>query len=211
CVQPDSVSHFNNARSPVVVVSNVRHSRFTLPPIINLTQATTIALCTSRPAQRSCNVSIMAPPRSVAGVGTSSKKNSNKRAPGALPPLGSNGGDRGAPGPTQKRALPHHRENRPLCRRRPSNNSSLATPRVSFKGVGQRPVLNLKDRHGPIRAPKSPSAVSSESCPASSGVLQPERPCSERPDGRGYNPAGSADSDRVRRTAGDCSTSKAQH
>src|SRR5208283_3737072 len=105
CVQPDSVSHFNNARSPVVVVSNVRHSRFTLPPIINLTQATTIALCTSRPAQRSCNVSIMAPPRSVAGVGTSSKKNSNKRAPGALPPLGSNGGDRGAPGPTQKRAL----------------------------------------------------------------------------------------------------------
>src|SRR5208283_3254357 len=144
CVQPDSVSHFNNARSPVVVVSNVRHSRFTLPPIINLTQATTIALCTSRPAQRSCNVSIMAPPRSVAGVGTSSKKNSNKRAPGALPPLGSNGGDRGAPGPTQKRALPHHRENRPLCRRRPSNNSSLATPRVSFKGVGQRPVLTQK-------------------------------------------------------------------
>ncbi len=25
-----------------------------------------------------------------------------------------------------------------------ANNSSLATPRVSFKGVGQRPVLNSK-------------------------------------------------------------------
>jgi len=36
--------------------------------------------------------------------------NSKQRAPGASPPLGSNGGDRGALGPTQKRALPHHRE-----------------------------------------------------------------------------------------------------
>jgi hypothetical protein len=47
---------------------------------------------------------------SAVGVGTSRKKNSRKRAPGASPLLGTNGGDRGAPGPTHTRALPHHRK-----------------------------------------------------------------------------------------------------
>src|ERR1700722_10510343 len=36
--------------------------------------------------------------------------NSRNRAPGTLPPRGSSGGDRGTPGPTNSRALPHHRK-----------------------------------------------------------------------------------------------------
>src|SRR5208282_3589697 len=43
----------------------------------------------------------------AAGVGTSFKTNSNKRAPRTLLPLGSSGGAPRSPGPTRNRALPH--------------------------------------------------------------------------------------------------------
>src|SRR5664279_356105 len=46
----------------------------------------------------------------AASVGNPSKKNSKKRAPGALRLLGSIGGNRGAPDPTNRRAIAHHRE-----------------------------------------------------------------------------------------------------
>jgi hypothetical protein len=79
---------------------------------------------------------------SAAGVGTSQKKNSKKRAPGALPPLGSNGGDRGAPGPTRQRALPHHRKTDLFADDRDKLPKGAVTPIVSSKGGGQRPVTN---------------------------------------------------------------------
>jgi hypothetical protein len=47
---------------------------------------------------------------SAVGVGISQKKNSRNQAPGALPLLGGNGGDRDAPGQTRKRVFQHHRK-----------------------------------------------------------------------------------------------------
>src|SRR5580658_7865458 len=44
------------------------------------------------------------------GVGTLQKMNSSNQAPGASPRPGESGGDRGAPGQTYRRVLPHHRK-----------------------------------------------------------------------------------------------------
>lgn len=56
------------------------------------------------------STSIDSPPPQLRLRGDLTSRNSTKRAPGALPPLGSSGGDRGAPGPTLERALPYHRK-----------------------------------------------------------------------------------------------------
>src|ERR1700736_2839593 len=82
-LQRHSSNHANKARKPSVVVSNVRHSRVTLRPAPSRTQATIVALWTSRPATRSCITSIVHSSSScAASVGSLNKKKPRKRAQG---------------------------------------------------------------------------------------------------------------------------------
>ena len=62
CVHRHSVNHASRANKPSVVVAKVRQSRLTLRLLISRTQATTVALCTSRPATRLWITSIFTPP-----------------------------------------------------------------------------------------------------------------------------------------------------
>jgi len=52
CVQPASASHVDSSNRLAVVVPKLRTVVDALPPAARRTQATTVSLCTSRPAQR---------------------------------------------------------------------------------------------------------------------------------------------------------------
>src|SRR3954452_13407841 len=116
-VRPFSASHAASSSRPAVVVANVGTSRATLPVVARRTAATTVALWTSRPAQRGWRTSMAPSSRRAAGAGPPSGK-SGKRAPGRHAGRGTSGGARGVPGPTKKRARAHQGEGRPRCRRR---------------------------------------------------------------------------------------------
>src|SRR6266545_7299330 len=68
CVTSASVSHAASASSAPSIVLNVRVSRCTDPPGPGRsTHATTVFLCTSSPAQRSCTTSMRPPPTAALG------------------------------------------------------------------------------------------------------------------------------------------------
>jgi hypothetical protein len=80
CVQPFTSSHSPNSIRLAVVVANVRTERDTSPPSTMRTHATTVSLCTSRPAQRGYITSMTSSPVASPAWGTSIG-NSIKRAP----------------------------------------------------------------------------------------------------------------------------------
>src|SRR5262249_59289067 len=71
CVQPFTSSHSPNSIRLAVVVANVRTERDTLPPSTMRTHATTVSLCTSRPAQRGYITSMTSSPVASPACGTS--------------------------------------------------------------------------------------------------------------------------------------------
>lgn len=98
------------------------HDARTSAPATSRTHATTVSLCTSRPAQRGYRTSIPASFRSPPTQGTLGG-NSKWRAPGPCGPWRQSGVLRVAPGPTNTRARSHHRHGRPL-RQRPHQRAT---------------------------------------------------------------------------------------
>src|SRR5882724_4431130 len=134
CVQPLVASHSPNSIRLAVIVANVRTERDTSPPAAMRTHATTVSLCTSRPAQRGYITSMISSPVASPAWGTSTG-NSIKRAPdrkGHWHNQGCSKYPRSNSFPGSK----HHEDDRPPCRRRPS----LAP--VSSARVGAPPVDN---------------------------------------------------------------------
>jgi len=71
------------------------------------------------------------------------EKNSKERAPGTLLLLGFSGGDRGAPGPTRKRALPHQEKTDLFADDAASISETQATLKDFIQGgSAARPVGN---------------------------------------------------------------------
>src|ERR1700756_2538942 len=110
-LQRSCVSHRSKACRSSVVVENVRHSRFTWRPDWIRTQATIVALCTSRPATRSCITSITPPPswcrRRGGARGEGKKKGEKKEGGGGGPPPRGGGGPPGPPGPNSQPGSRH--------------------------------------------------------------------------------------------------------
>src|SRR5262245_9185329 len=137
CVQPFSSSHSLNSIRPAVVVANVRTKCDASLPAVRRTHATTVSLCTSRPAQRGYITSMISSPVAPSAWGTSIEK-LIKRAP-----------DReghwhiqGCPQYPRSNSFSgsRHQNNDDLCAGGPP---SLAP--VSSSRVGRRPVSNSFD------------------------------------------------------------------
>src|SRR5215831_11777417 len=131
CVQPFASSHSPNSTRLAVVVANVRTERNTSPPSAKRTHATTVSLCTSRPAQRRYITSMISSPVASPAWGTSIG-NSIKRAPDRE----GHWHNQGCSKYPRSNSLPgseHHDDDRPLCRRPPSL-ASVSSSRVGRKG-----------------------------------------------------------------------------
>jgi hypothetical protein len=82
------------------------------------------------------------PPYRAADVGTSSKTNSNKRAPRTLPSLGFQSGCSEVPGSNSQPGSPTPRKYRPHCRRTWHIASLQQSSQFHSAGVRPRPVAN---------------------------------------------------------------------
>src|SRR5262245_15241662 len=115
CVQPFCSSHSPNSMRPAIVVANVRTKCDASLAAARRTHATTVSLCTSKPAQRRYITSMTASPVAPPAWGTFIE-NSIKRAP-------DHEGHWHIQGCSQyprSNSLPgsqHHDDDRPLCRR----------------------------------------------------------------------------------------------
>src|SRR4029078_12770368 len=88
CVHPALSSHSASANNPCVVVGKRRTSRSTFRLLIRRTQATTSALCTSRPAHLLCNVFIATSLIKARPAWSPFSLNSSYRVPGCIHPFG---------------------------------------------------------------------------------------------------------------------------
>src|SRR5262249_29351381 len=125
-----------SSRSPnsirvAVFVANVRTERDTSPPSTMRTHATTVSLCTSRPAQRGYITSMTSSPVASPAWGTSIG-NSIKRAPDREGHWHNQGCSK-CPRSNSFSGSQHHDDDRPLCRRPPSL-ASVSSSRVGRKG-----------------------------------------------------------------------------